>query len=75
MMNRFEEGSLLSKQCRGKLSELEKKIEILAQFEGKIKEQELFYFHFKESSRDDETCERGWILVINNSYKKEVNNE
>jgi len=26
------------------------------------------YFHFKESTRPDEECERGWLFVVNKKY-------
>jgi predicted O-methyltransferase YrrM len=37
----------------------------LATIEGQIKERGLPHFHFKESSRPDERCQRGWLFVIN----------
>jgi predicted O-methyltransferase YrrM len=37
----------------------------LATVEGQIRDRGLLHFHFKESSRPDERCERGWLFVIN----------
>jgi predicted O-methyltransferase YrrM len=37
----------------------------LATTEGQIQKRGLPYFHFKESSRTDERCQRGWLFVIN----------
>jgi predicted O-methyltransferase YrrM len=37
----------------------------LGTIEGQIKERGLPHFHFKESSRPDERCQRGWLFVIN----------
>jgi hypothetical protein len=37
----------------------------LASIEGQVRERGLPYFHFKESSRPDERCQRGWLFVIN----------
>jgi predicted O-methyltransferase YrrM len=37
----------------------------LTTIEGQIKDRGLPCFHFKESSRPDERCERGWLFVIN----------
>jgi predicted O-methyltransferase YrrM len=37
----------------------------LATIENRIRERGLPHFHFKESTRPDERCERGWLFVIN----------
>jgi predicted O-methyltransferase YrrM len=37
----------------------------LGTIEGQIKERGLSHYHFKESSRPDERCQRGWLFVIN----------
>ena len=37
----------------------------LGAIEPQVKERGLPYFHFKESSRGDERCQRGWLFVIN----------
>jgi predicted O-methyltransferase YrrM len=37
----------------------------LASIEGEVRERGLPHFHFKESSRPDERCQRGWLFVIN----------
>ena len=37
----------------------------LATIEGQIQERGLPHFHFKESSRPEERCQRGWLFVIN----------
>jgi predicted O-methyltransferase YrrM len=37
----------------------------LAKIEPQIKERGLPYFHFKESSRPEERCQRGWLFAIN----------
>jgi predicted O-methyltransferase YrrM len=37
----------------------------LATIEGQIQGRGLPHFHFKESSRPDERCQRGWLFVIN----------
>ncbi len=37
----------------------------LALIEKRIKELNLPYYHFKESSRKEENCERGWLFAIN----------
>ncbi|HVX15399.1 MAG TPA: class I SAM-dependent methyltransferase [Pirellulales bacterium] len=37
----------------------------LATIEGQVRERGLQHFHFKESSRPEERCQRGWLFVIN----------
>jgi predicted O-methyltransferase YrrM len=37
----------------------------LATIEGQIQSRGLCHFHFKESSRPEERCQRGWLFVIN----------
>jgi len=37
----------------------------LATIVPEIHERGLFHFHFTESSRSDERCQRGWLFVIN----------
>lgn len=37
----------------------------LRAIEQRIKELRLPYFHFTESSRPDERCERGWLFAVN----------
>lgn len=37
----------------------------LAGIESEIQERGLPHFHFKDSSRPDERCQRGWLFVIN----------
>jgi hypothetical protein len=37
----------------------------LASLKDKIELMALPHFHFTESSRPDERCERGWLFVIN----------
>ena len=37
----------------------------LATIEAQIKARGLPHFHFKESSRPEERCQRGWLFVIN----------
>jgi predicted O-methyltransferase YrrM len=37
----------------------------LATIEGQIKGRGLPHFHFKDSSRPEERCQRGWLFVIN----------
>lgn len=37
----------------------------LLQIEEKIKAKGLPYYHFKENSRSNEHCDRGWLFVIN----------
>ena len=37
----------------------------LATIERQISERGLPHFHFKESSRPEERCERGWLFVVN----------
>ena len=37
----------------------------LAEIESQVRQRGLPYFHFKDQSRPDERCERGWLFVIN----------
>ena len=37
----------------------------LATIEGKLKERGIFTLHFKENSRQDEHCNRGWLFAVN----------
>jgi predicted O-methyltransferase YrrM len=42
-----------------------KKYQSLKLIERRIRELQLPYFHFTESTRPDEACERGWLFAIN----------
>ena len=37
----------------------------LATIEDKLKERGIFCLHFKENSRPDEHCDRGWLFAVN----------
>jgi predicted O-methyltransferase YrrM len=37
----------------------------LATIEAKLKERNIFCLHFKENSRPDEHCDRGWLFAVN----------
>jgi predicted O-methyltransferase YrrM len=37
----------------------------LATIEGKLRERGLFCYHFRQNSRPDEHCHRGWLFAVN----------